>query len=140
VPGLKTYDLFISHAWKYSSGYNRIVGMLKEAPYFYWRNYSCPREDPAVDPEARYSKATLLSELDAQIRPVNCVLVLAGMYAAHSEWIQAEINIARKYNKPIVGVRPWASQVVPITVSGFASAMVGWNTPTIVQAIRDYSL
>lgn len=140
MPSLKTYDLFISHAWNYDDDYNRIVKMLKEAPNFSWRNYSCPRWDPAVDPKQKYSKAALLEALDKQIRPANCVLVLAGMYVAHSDWIQAEIDIAVSYSKPIVGVKPWGSERIPTAVSNVAKTIVGWNTSTIVQAIRDYSI
>jgi hypothetical protein len=140
MPGPKTYDLFISHAWDYSSGYERIVDMLNAAPGFSWRNYSCPRWDPAVDPKIKYTKSSLLDSLKSQIRPVNCVVVLAGMYVAHSDWIQAEIDIALGYSKPIFGIRPWASERIPTAVSSVASTMVGWNTSTIVQAIRDYSL
>ena len=35
MPSLKTYDLFISHAWRYNADYNRIVEMLNAAPDFY---------------------------------------------------------------------------------------------------------
>ena len=28
MPNLKTYDLFISHAWFYNKGYNRVVELL----------------------------------------------------------------------------------------------------------------
>ena len=46
MPTLKTYDVFISHAWKYSDDYDRIVEFLNKAPNFKWRNYSVPRHDP----------------------------------------------------------------------------------------------
>lgn len=140
MPVLRTYDLFISHAWSYNDEYDRIVKMLTEASNFTWRNYSCPRSDPAVDPKQRYSKLELLENLDKQIRPANCVLVLAGMYVAYSDWIQAEIDIAVRYKKPIVGVKPWDSERMPTAVSGVADTVVGWNTSSIVQAIRDNSI
>ena len=75
-----------------------------------------------------------------QIRPVNCVLIISGMYAAHRKWIQAEIDIAQSYAKPIVGIRPWGSQRIPTVVQEAAHEMVGWNTSTIVKAIRTHSL
>lgn len=140
MPVLKTYSLFISHAWNYGDDYTRMVDLLQKAPDFSWRNYSCPRWDPAVDPKTKYTKAALLDSLRDQIRPVNCVLVLAGMYVAYSEWIQAEIDIATGYKKPIVGVKCWGSERIPGAVSNAANAIVGWNTSSIVQAIRDYSL
>ena len=39
MPELKTYDVFISHAWTYNSDYYRLVEMLDKAPNFKWRNY-----------------------------------------------------------------------------------------------------
>lgn len=132
MPSLKTYDLFISHVWKYDSDYTRIVQMLDQAPNFSMRNYSCPREDPAVDPTVKCTRKELIAALDGQIRPVNCVIVLAGMYVAYSGWIQEEINIAVGYRKPIIGVKPWGTERTPRAVSDVANIIVGWNTSSIV--------
>ena len=136
MPALKTYDLFNSHAWKYSDDYNRVVQFLDAANNFIWRNYSVP-----VDKRfAAMSEKELVAELDGQIRPVNAVLVLSGMYAAYSGWIETEIGIANKYGKPIIGVKPWGQERVPQIVTSNAKIVVGWNTASIVQAIRDYAL
>jgi hypothetical protein len=140
MPQLKTYDLFISHAWKYNSEYYRLVDMLNAAPNFKWRNYSVPKHDPVLDPDDPNDKKTLIKELDGQIKPVNCVLILAGMYVAHSYWIQKEIDIASGYNKPIIGIRPRGQEKVPKAVQDDAKEMVGWNTDSLVNAIRKHSL
>ncbi|CAA0148364.1 conserved hypothetical protein [Tenacibaculum maritimum] len=140
MPNLKTYDLFLSHAWKYNSDYYRLEGMLKNAPLFTWRNYSVPVHNPLIDPNTPVGKRFLTNELDQQVRPVNCVIILAGMYAAYSEWIEKEINIANSYNKPIIGVKPWGQERVPLIVQNNAREMVGWNTNTIVSAIRRNSI
>ena len=63
MPKLKTYDLFISHSWRYSDEYNRMVELLNEAPSFKWRNYSCPEHDPAIDPDSKEGKKELLEAL-----------------------------------------------------------------------------
>src|SRR4051812_33534680 len=89
----KTYNVFISHAWSYTKGYDRVVELLNEAPRFNWRNYSAPRSDPAVDRSTTVGKKKLVEELKDQIRPAQVVLVIAGMYASYSEWIQAEMDI-----------------------------------------------
>ena len=79
-------------------------------------------------------------ELDEQIRPVNCVIVISGMYVAYRYWIQTEINIASRYVKPIIGVKPWGQERIPQEVQDVASEMVGWNTDSIVSAISRHSL
>lgn len=140
MPNLKTYDLFISHAWKYNEDYYRLVNLLNAALYFKWRNYSDPEHSPVVDPNTPIGKRRMLEELDQQIRPVNCVLIISGMYVYHSQWIQEEIDIAASYSKPIVGIRPWGQERIPIAVTNAAKIIVGWNTDSIVQAVRDYAI
>lgn len=140
MPELKTYDLFLSHAWRYNDSYYRLEEMLKEAPLFNWRNYSVPKHDPLIDPNTPAGKAKLTELLNRQVRPVNCVLILGGMYAAHSEWILKEIKLAQDLNKPIVGIYPWGQQNMPLAIQNTAIELVGWNTSSIVSAIRRNSL
>ena len=136
MPALKTYDLFISHAWTHNAEYDRLVRMLRATPNFKPRNYSVPKEDPL---DAK-NDAILTSALKRQIRPVNCVLILAGMYVNHRKWIKKEIAIAKRLSKPIVGIVPRGHRLTPIAVREAADTMVGWNSSSIVQAIRAYSI
>jgi len=140
MPDLKTYDLFISHAWRYNGDYYRLEEMLKQALLFKWRNYSVPKHDPLIDPNTSVGKSKLTQLLDNQVRPVNCVLILGGMYAAHSDWILKEIELAKSYKKPILGIYPWGQQNMPLAIQNAATELVGWNTSTIVSAIRRNSL
>lgn len=140
MPSLKIYDLFLSHSWRYNADYYRLEQMLKEAPLFYWRNYSVPEHDPLIDPNTSVGKSKLTALLDRQVKPVNCVVILGGMYAAHSEWILKEIQIAQSYNKPIIGVYPWGQLNMPLAIQNAAHELVGWNTSTIVSAIRRNSI
>ncbi len=133
MPALKTYDLFISHAWDYNDDYYKIVNYLKSAPYFLWRNYSVPEHDPLP-------MTKLAQRLYNQISPVNSVIIVAGMYVPQSDWILKEIEIAQNLDKPIIGVRPWGAQVVPRIVQSVACEVVGWNTNNIIGAIRRWSI
>jgi len=137
---LRNYDIFISHAWAYNEAYYRLENLLKQAPHFQFRNYSVPTHDPLIHPGTRVGQERLASLLDAQIRPVQCVLVIAGMYAAHRFWIDKEIAIAQSYNKPIVGLVPWGQERVPQSVQFAAHEMVGWNSASIVDAVRRRAL
>lgn len=106
MPVLKTYDLFISHAWRYNESYYCLVNLLTAAPNFYFRNYSVPKHDPVLDLDDEGDRKKLLDELFGQVKPVNCVLIISGMYVNYSYWIQAEIEIAKYYSKPIMGIFP----------------------------------
>jgi len=98
MPLLKNYKLFISHSWRYDDDYYRIEKWLNEAPLFAWTNLSVPRHDPILNSEQ------LAKELHNQMRPAGVFIILAGMYAARSDWIQYEINFARRIGRPILGI------------------------------------
>lgn len=140
MPELKLYDLFISHAWNYNDEYYQLENMLQEALLFKWRNYSVPVHDPLVDPNTSVGKAKLITLIDKQVKPVNCVLILGGMYAAHSNWILKEIEIASAYKKPIIGIYPWGQKNMPLAIQDAATDIVGWNTSSIVNSIRRNAL
>lgn len=50
--------------------------------------------------------------------------------------MQYEIDTAVRMRKPIIAVKPWGSQVMPTSVASVATEIVGWNTSSIIDAIR----
>jgi len=123
--------IFIPHSWKYDDEYTRLVNLLEGDDSFSFRDYSVPKDAP-IDAE---SDKKLMEEITNQIRAASVILIPAGMYAAHSAWIQTEISIAKEMNKPIVAVYPWGSQKMPQVVGDNADEIVGWNKDSIIQAI-----
>jgi hypothetical protein len=112
--------------------------MLNSAPFFQYANYSVPKEDPVHNVR---TDSELYEAIKSQIRPVNCVLILAGVYATYSKWIDKEIKIAKQdFNKPVIAIEPWASEKTSTIVKSNANTIVKWNTQSIVDAIRQYSL
>jgi hypothetical protein len=59
------------------------------------------------------------------------------MYAAHSEWIEYEIKEAKRLGKVIIGVKPWRQERLPLIVQEAANIMVGWNSASIISAVRE---
>ena len=137
MPKLRTYNLFISHSWRYSENYDRLVSMLDEAPEFEWKDFSVPREAPI--PDIR-TVEDFRDELRDQIRPVHCVLILAGVYSSYSDSIQREIDIADEMQKPIVAVRLWGSERASESAQRAAAEIVNWNSSSIVSAIRNNAI
>jgi hypothetical protein len=133
MPTLRTYAVFICHDWEYSDEYYRVCDLLNYAPNFSWRNLSVPEHDP-LD-----TNDMLQKNLRDQIRPADVMLVLAGMYTARSEWMDWEMAFARRIGKSIIGVRPWGNVQLPVVVQRNADEIVGWNTDTIVAAVRRYA-
>lgn len=132
MPALYPYRLFISHAWRYSDGYARVKTFLDAASNFSHVDYSVP-ESKAFE---GLNRAQLQEQLKSQIRPVQCVLIVSGMYVNHSDWIQFEIDFANSLGKPIIGITPWGAERTPLAVSSAAREMVAWQTSSIVGAIR----
>ena len=84
--------------------------------------------------------AQLRQAIRNQMTPCHVVLILAGVYATYSEWINIEIDLAEEgftYAKPIIAIRPWGSQRISERVRLAADRIVGWNTESVVGAIRD---
>jgi hypothetical protein len=140
MPGLRTYHLFVSHAWAYSEAYDSVVRLLDGGSNFSWSNHSAPSARPVVPAGRTATNAELTQELKDQIRGTHAVIVIAGMYVAHSNWIQAEIDIARGWGKPIIGLRPRGAERTPTAVTLAAAEVVGWTTDSIVSAVRRNAL
>ncbi|QGZ33630.1 TIR domain-containing protein [Stappia indica] len=130
-----TKRLFISHSWSYSERYNSMVALLNKRPYFEWTNYSVPENKAFIGLNA----AGLKEQLRRQIRPVQCVVIIGGMWTNHSDWIQFEMDFAREIQKPILGVRPRSAKVMPAAVIQASDKVVNWNSDSIVQGIREIS-
>lgn len=130
MPTLKTYSVFICHDWEYSDDYSRICDFLDQAPNFDWEDRSVPEHDP-LDTDDMLER-----NLRDQIRPASVMLVLAGMYTARSEWMDWEMEFARRIGQPIIGIKPRGNSRIPSVVQVNAAEIVGWNTSTIVGAIR----
>lgn len=74
-----------------------------------------------------------------QIRSTSVVLVLAGMYVAHSQSIQDEIEIASEMGKPIIGVIPPENERIPTVVKENATELVAADGSAILDAIERHS-
>ena len=129
------YNLFISHSWAYGDAYDGLINLLNKRRYFEYRNYSVPKNDPIHNAK---NDSQLRTAIRKQMQPVSCVLILAGVYSTYSKWINIEIELAKEMGKRIIAIEPWASQKTSQTVKNNADVSVGWNTESIVKAIRNY--
>lgn len=136
MPALRNYDVFVSHAWKYNDEYYNLIGLLKDHPYFNFRNYSVPEHDPLIFS----TTSDLYKQLEEQIRQSSVVLLIAGKYVKYRKWIQEEIKLAKKYNKPIIAIRPWGADMLPSEAETKADVIVNWQASSIVDAIRKYAV
>lgn len=129
------YNLFISHSWEYSDAYQKLCRLLDNRPYFEYKNYSVPFNDPI---HTNGTDKQLIEAIINKIIPTSAVLILAGVYATYSRWINKEVEISKYLNKKIIAIEPWASEKTSTFVKENADEIVGWNTDSIVKAIRGF--
>lgn len=132
----KTYHIFISHSWAYSDAYEKFINLLKRDSTFSFTNYSVPKDDPIHNAG---TDKQLHDAIRAQISPASVVIILAGVYSTYSKWINKEIQIAQNefiVPKPIIAVEPWASKKTSVIVKNAADMIVGWNSSSIINAIK----
>ena len=136
---MRTFNLFISHSWTYAAQYNRLRDLLENRPYFRFKNYSVPPDDPLdTDGTVRELRAAIRRQMSS----CNAVLIAAGVYATHSRWMREEIALAQKgfsEPKPIIAIKPRGNERISAEVRIAASAVVGWNTESVVAAIRKWA-
>ena len=140
LPANLAYGLFISHAWDYADDYDAVVRLLKNDIWFKWEDLSVPIEKPiAMSIVLPKSNRRILKELEERINEADALLVLAGIYVSHSGWIQSEIEVARDFGKPIIGIKPRGQERIPVALQLLARDLVGWTTNSIVGAIRTHA-
>jgi hypothetical protein len=127
------YHIFVSHAWKYDDAYMTAISWLDDSNISY-SNYSVPEHDP-IDAN---NTAKLKKALTAQISPANIVIIIAGMYATYSQWMDYEIDEAVRLGKTIIGIKPWGQERIPKKIQDNATELVGWNSASLISAIKKH--
>lgn len=133
-----TYNIFISHSWAYGDSYDRLIMLLNARSDFPFKNFSVSRDDPIHNSP---NDEALYKAIYNHIRPASVVLVMAGVYATHSKWINYEIQIAKQgfhSPKPIIAIKPWSQTKISTVVRQNADVLVGWNTESVVAAIHKW--
>lgn len=130
------YRIFISHSWAYSAQYDKVEEFLKKENVEYY-NHSVPKDDPI---HTNGTDKQLREKIDAKIRGCSCVIILAGVYATFSKWINIEIELAQKYGKPIIAVKYWGAERTSTVVKNAADTIVGWNSKSVANAVKEYAI
>ncbi len=133
------YDIFITHAWRYHEDWSRISEMLDKHPGISWRNFSLPWHDPAMDPNSEVGGKFIRDFLETQIIPVRGVVFLSGVYAVKSarRWLDLELEMARKHNKPVIGVPALDATEVAPDLQALCDRCVHWDAAAVIAALDE---
>ena len=119
----KIYKLFIIHL-NDDDEYTLFISKLDTSYDFEWKDY-------AVNNEMNHMK------LAEQMKLADVIIILSGLYIKNRKLLQKEIDVAIELEKPIVVVRPYGMENVPSNLEKIATEVVGWNTPCIVDSIKE---
>lgn len=131
------FNLFISHSWAYGDAYDKVCKLLDSqvGPNgFNYKNYSVPQDDPIHNAP---SAAKLKEAIRAQLQPASVVVILAGVYATYSKWINIEIELAQEMGKKILAIEPFGAEKTSKVVKDAAHQIVAWNGKSIVSGIEN---
>ena len=73
------YNLFISQLNENNEEYDRFIGKLEASKEFQWKNHTLPSK-------------TSREELHEQIKSVDAVVILSGLYSKDKDLIQRELR------------------------------------------------
>ena len=133
---MKMFRIFISHSWAYSSQYDKIEEFLQQEKIEYY-NHSVPKDDPI---HTNGTDKDLAAKIEAKVKGCSCIIILAGVYASYSKWVNKEIEMAKKYNKPIIAVEYWGSERTSRVVKDAATTVVKWNSKSVANAVKKYAI
>lgn len=137
MPNLFQYHIFISHAWRYSTDYDKLKQLLDNNSYFTYFDYSISRDKSLTPRGITVPDDKIKTALKTQISHATVVLILLGMYGAYHEWMGVEAGLALSMNKPLIGIRPWGQSNTPAAITLACNKIVSWSTASIISAIRD---
>jgi hypothetical protein len=93
------------------------------------------KDVPINSQNAAYIKTVLRNKIITS----DIVLAMAGIYATYSEWMVWEMDTAKSYGIPIIGIVPRGQERISSEVFSRSIVDVRWNTESIVEAIRNYA-
>ncbi len=133
------YDIFATHAWRFHDDWTKFSELMDKIPGLLWRNFSLPWHDPAISPNTEAGGRFIRSSLESQIIPVHVVVLLAGVYEIRSArlWVDMEVEMAKKHNKPIVGMPAINKGSMPDELLALCDASSRWDSAQLIATIDD---
>lgn len=118
----KIYNLIITNGFDRNNEYGQFTEKLFSKVEFLWKESMSGSYSTAS--EEFYSK-------------IDGIIMLAGLYNDNKELFEDLLNASKKYEIPIILVRPYGLEEVPEVLEENAATIVGWNANCIVDSIKD---
>ncbi len=125
----KTHHLYISYSWQCHPT------AFKKKTEFFLRERLNFKYLEAYNAE---NTTNLNTEnlIEKVIKDCDCILLLAGVDTPCYEWLEFEIEYAKKHQKPIIAIAPWLNKEIVDLIKNNADKTVNWHSKSIVDAIK----
>ena len=117
----KIFNLIITRGIDKENEYGQFAEKLYSKPEFLWTE-SVARDYTAFG--------------ESFFKKVDVIVILSGLYSTNKEKIDDLIEVALKYDVPILLVRPYGLEEVPENIESKAKSIVGWNANCIIDSIK----
>jgi|SRR6056297_665851 len=124
--------LYAVHGWHRDEDYARLFEYLESADNFFYRALSDP---DAVSPQGD-GVAARRSLISDALKEAECVVCAAGTWERFNDWARYTVEAARRLDLPVVVIEHFGPKDMDVRLKGFAAETVGWDSRSIVDAIR----
>lgn len=123
--------IFVAHPFEEAEDYLRVFEYLESSHNFYYRNVSVPDRKYLADPEGART------ELRRQIGLSEVVIIPAGLYKPHRDWVEFELNCAKGFDRPVIVLELFGvKEKLPVQLEALSDERIEWNERSIADAIR----
>lgn len=124
--------VYAVHGWHKDEDYVRLFEYLESSDNFFYRAVSNPdATSPQGDGTA--ARRTLIGE---GLKLAECVVCPAGTWEHYNDWARFTVEAARALDLPVIALEHFGPKNIDMRLKGHATLTVGWDSRSIVDAIR----
>lgn len=124
--------VYAVHGWQQDEDYARLFEYLESADKFYYRVLSDPNAR-SVQGDGVAARRTLISDA---LKNTECVVCPAGTWERYNDWARFTVDTARSLDLPVIAIEHFGPKNIDVRLKGHAAETVGWDSRSIVDAIR----
>lgn len=124
--------LYAVHGWHRDEDYARLFEYIESADNFFYRALSDP-DAVSTQGDGVAARRSLISDA---LKEAECVVCSAGTWERFNDWARYTVESARRLDLPVVVIEHFGPKDMDVRLKGFAAETVGWDSRSIVDAIR----
>ena len=129
------HPIFITDFVDFKPAHDTIVKWINESD-INWSNMS---QIVTYSPHNQQFNNDVDYLLENKIKTSSLLVLVLDMYNAKENkfWINKEVEIALKYNKPILATENWNHEDLPTKIQEAPNKFVNWQRDAVINGIKD---